>query len=288
MNFRSSRPANWSNLFSAIPRPCGTIFEWPTCASACDGWPKRARNAGQCILRELRKRWATANSSLLRFSIPHSACSIPRSFFSPVSGILFSYAVAAVVVGVGMLVAGVWKMPSFDEMARQVSMPRDNRGDDPSRPNDACVGRITGMVDCVWEGTGIRGQGSGESENDLHSSGHRPEGLVGGREAGGEGGLHLHSPVHLADTFVLRTGLAEITYDTGAKVILQGPVTYQVNSVAGGYLAVGRLTARLGERGEGRGKRERSTGVRSTESRRNCRYLFFHPSFSIQHSAFLL
>ena len=37
----------------------------------------------------------------------------------------------------------------------------------------------------------------------------------------------------------------EITYDTGAKVILQGPVTYEVESRRGGFLSVGKLTARL-------------------------------------------
>ena len=36
----------------------------------------------------------------------------------------------------------------------------------------------------------------------------------------------------------------EITYNTGAKVILQGPVTYEVES-NGGYLAVGKLTGKL-------------------------------------------
>ena len=38
-----------------------------------------------------------------------------------------------------------------------------------------------------------------------------------------------------------------MTYDTGAKVVLQGPVTYDVESAAGGYLVVGKLTARLAE-----------------------------------------
>ena len=46
----------------------------------------------------------------------------------------------------------------------------------------------------------------------------------------------------------------EITYDTGAKVILQGPVTYEVESAAGGFLSLGKLTARVGE--ERRGARE--------------------------------
>ena len=42
----------------------------------------------------------------------------------------------------------------------------------------------------------------------------------------------------------LASGLMEITYDTGAKVILQGPVTYSVEA-NGGYLAVGKLTGKL-------------------------------------------
>ena len=56
--------------------------------------------------------------------------------------------------------------------------------------------------------------------------------------------LHPKSLVALDDKFVLASGLMEITYNTGAKVILQGPVTYQVES-NGGYLAVGKLTGKL-------------------------------------------
>ena len=41
----------------------------------------------------------------------------------------------------------------------------------------------------------------------------------------------------------------EITYDTGAKVILQGPVTYEVESMTAGILSLGKLTARVGEEG---------------------------------------
>ena len=49
--------------------------------------------------------------------------------------------------------------------------------------------------------------------------------------------------------YALASGLMEITYDTGAKVILQGPVTYEVESAAGGYLSVGKLTAKLEKKG---------------------------------------
>ena len=47
----------------------------------------------------------------------------------------------------------------------------------------------------------------------------------------------------------------EITYDSGAKVILQGPCTYEVESARGGFLSLGKLTARV-EKGGGRGKAE--------------------------------
>ena len=72
-------------------------------------------------------------------------------------------------------------------------------------PNTPCVGRITGMVDCRWTGG---------------------------------------SRVSLGQKCELASGLMEITYDTGAKVILQGPVTYSVEA-NGGYLAVGKLTGKL-------------------------------------------
>ena len=88
------------------------------------------------------------------------------------------------------------------------------------------VGRITGMVDCQWA--------------------DRLDG----------GGRWRHVP--LGRKYALASGLMEITYDTGAKVILQGPVTYEVESRDGGYLAIGKLTAKLGERRERRGESEKA------------------------------
>jgi hypothetical protein len=65
----------------------------------------------------------------------------------------------------------------------------------------------------------------------------------------------LSDEVTLGQKFKLDSGLVEIVYKTGARVILQGPVTYQVESSASGYLSVGKLTARLEKRGEGREER---------------------------------
>jgi hypothetical protein len=49
----------------------------------------------------------------------------------------------------------------------------------------------------------------------------------------------------LGATYRLESGLLEITYHTGAKVILQGPVTYEVKSNNGGYLPLGKLTGKV-------------------------------------------
>ena len=115
------------------------------------------------------------------------------------------------------------------------------------------VGRITGMVDCKWEkkgsgigdwglekGSGLRVQGTG-TENHQSSA---FQSLI----------PNPQSLVSLGDQFALASGLVEITYDTGAKVILQGPVTYSVET-NGGYLTIGKLTGKLENRGERRGER---------------------------------
>ena len=107
------------------------------------------------------------------------------------------------------------------------------------------------MVDCKWEkkrlgirdwrldkGLGFSGQGTGTEDCQsltFQSLIPNPQSLVS-----------------LGDRFALSSGLMEITYDTGAKVILQGPVTYSVET-NGGYLSVGKLTGKLETRGEGRG-----------------------------------
>lgn len=55
----------------------------------------------------------------------------------------------------------------------------------------------------------------------------------------------IQDQVFIGQQFKLDAGLLEITYTSGAKVILQGPVTYQVNSVNSGYLPVGKLTGKI-------------------------------------------
>jgi hypothetical protein len=141
------------------------------------------------------------------------------------SGWPVAYAIATAIVVGGLIVGALVHVSQPEQIVRHPA----------SRPT--AVGRITGMVDCVWEGSGT---------TNLPSPAR-------GRGAGGEGGgksdsplSTLHSPlIRLGDTFALRSGLVEITYKTGAKVILQGPVTYQVETPNGGFMSAGKLTGKV-------------------------------------------
>ena len=143
-----------------------------------------------------------------------------------------AYLVATAILGIALLIGSLVPVSEPAQVARQSSVP----GRVDAEPKTELVGRITGMVDCQFiKGSGFRVQGSG-----LPSP--------AGSGAGGEGssdGLHPSSPVSLGDKFALASGLMEITYDSGAKVILQGPASYQVESANGGFLPVGKLLGKV-------------------------------------------
>ena len=134
-------------------------------------------------------------------------------------GLPLAYLLATVVTGLGLLIGSMIPASHPEQVAH-------NSAPAIAEPT-AYVGRITGMADCKWEtkGLGIRDWGleSGNQKSEIRNQG---------------------SLVALGDRFSLASGLMEITYNTGAKVILQGPVTYSVET-NGGYLAVGKLTGKL-------------------------------------------
>ena len=157
------------------------------------------------------------------------------------SGWPVAYLVATVIFGIGALIGAVVHVSPPASVVRQpVPVPSTP----PQLPCE--VGRITAMGECVWEGSGFRGQGA-----------------VDGTKGSALSAL-LTSPLRLGDRLALRSGLLEITYDTGAKVILQGPVTYEVESAADGYLSVGKLTAKLEQGAGGSGQRSESTNQKSS------------------------
>jgi hypothetical protein len=148
-----------------------------------------------------------------------SSLSSLSSPLSGLGGLLFSYMVSAVILGVAML--GAWTCTISRDYRNVVVSPAPNDKIFVP-PESEFIGRVTGMMDCRWA-------------DPLTQT-------------------FLGASVPLERRYALAAGLMEITYDSGTKVILQGPCTYKVKSSNSGFLARGKLTARIGERGEGRGE----------------------------------
>jgi predicted aconitase with swiveling domain len=139
-----------------------------------------------------------------------------------------AYLLATIIVAVGLAVLAVIPVSRSMQVATYTESSVERQPLIAAKGREEIVGRITGMVDCQWK----------ESEK------HTVCGVA----------------VSLGQSFALRAGLLEITYDSGAKVILQGPVTYEVDSAAGGYLSAGKLTARLTK-----GARDKAQSSRTEE-----------------------
>jgi hypothetical protein len=122
-----------------------------------------------------------------------------------------AYLVAAVVVGTGLVIGAVTHVSQQDQTVNQP--PKITKDQPAPEPNRRIVGRITGMVDCQWV----------DDATAAISGAHVP----------------------LGRKYALTSGLMEITYDTGAKVILQGRVIYEAESKNGGFLSIGKLTGRV-------------------------------------------
>ena len=167
------------------------------------------------------------------------------------SGWLMAYLAATVIVGLGITIAAVVHVSQPVQIVTHLQPIVEQQ--QIVAPKAEIVGRITGMVGCKWEDRGQWSVASGQKSPESESSSHQP--------------LATNHLVALGDRLALRSGLIEITYDTGAKVILQGPVTYEVESAAGGYLSVGKLTAKLEKKGTGIGDQRSETANQKSEIR---------------------
>ncbi len=154
---------------------------------------------------------------------------------------VLSYLVAtvcfAVALGLSSLiyVSGDYDLPGAETVAknsRGLTAAGGRTEETPSAGLEV-VGQITGTADCRWTPAQIG---------------------------------PVRREVGLGQAYALTSGLMEITYDTGAKVILQGPCTYEVESANGGFLSLGKLTARVETQEEGgRGKAEASNAGAAVE-----------------------
>lgn len=127
------------------------------------------------------------------------------------SGWLVSYLLAMMIMGIGLAVmAFVQVSPPILIATRPESVLEQPQA---VAQRAESVGRITGMANCKWA--------------DPHTD------------------LAQNANVTLGRKYALASGLLEITYDTGAKVLLQGPVKYEVESTNGGFMAIGKLTGKV-------------------------------------------
>jgi hypothetical protein len=145
----------------------------------------------------------------------------PQSFgLSPWAGYLsqigpFSYLVSAVIMCVAVLAA--WQYKLGDDPRAIVR----NLGVSGSQgTNAALVGCVSAMDESLWASH----MASDEKRYDPTRS--------------------LDARVSAGREFNVEKGLLEITYQSGARVLLQGPASFKVG-VNGGFLAVGKLTGRL-------------------------------------------
>ncbi|NLF09812.1 MAG: hypothetical protein GX594_17805, partial [Pirellulaceae bacterium] len=145
----------------------------------------------------------------------------------------FSYMVATVFVCLMLLGFWAYKISPDDDasIADNNSRRSTTSGEESIQvsPAPAIVGRITGIVGAKW----------------FDDPDYLPP---------------LGVNVRLGRQYKLKSGLLEITYDSGAKVILEGPCSYEVESTRGGYLSLGKLVARVGAGDEGRGAGEVASG----------------------------
>ena len=137
-----------------------------------------------------------------------------RAFPFSVGGWLFSYAAATVITGMAILGAWVYTV-SHDYQIAALHNSREPSAR-PARRGHPAEGRV-------------RRPDHGHGRLPLGRSDPSPRGAA----------------VPLGGKYALSSGLVEIAYQTGAKVILQGPCTYEVDSARGGFLSLGKLTARV-------------------------------------------
>jgi hypothetical protein len=238
------------------------------------GLELRGQRAGMLTRETIRTDVLTAAANDFPDGMPTSHLGIPvapaASILSSTlhgmvgylpEGLPFAYLVATVLVGIGLLIGSLVHVSQPTQVVKDSLPPVRS----VAEPEMEFVGRITGMVDCQWEteGLGIRGWGLEKQSSKVQGS-RRNQSLIPNGQ----------SIVTLGDKFALSSGLLEITYDTGAKVILQGPVTYDVESRTGGFLSAGRLTARVEKRSE--------TANRKSETS-NPQSLIPNPSLSTTH-----
>ncbi len=127
------------------------------------------------------------------------------------------------------VIIGRFRSDQGEVADRTVPAPARVASDEPA-PIDVrsgkIVARLTNAIDCDWLfSRRLNGQASADASEPVV--------------------LPLGTQLPAGQSLDLRGGLAEITFDSGAKIILHGPARFTVGDARGGDLQLGRLTAKV-------------------------------------------
>jgi hypothetical protein len=134
----------------------------------------------------------------------HSSLSL-----SLIGSTLFSYAMAALILGAGILAVQAWETGRENASRESVALSAAGQSKSATKPLADVVGKITLARDCQWLDQTTAATGDA---------------------------------VRLGQAYPLASGVLEITYFTGARIILNGLAVYEVDSRNGGFLYIGAMT----------------------------------------------
>ena len=160
----------------------------------------------------------------------------PSAYFpSFLGGVVWSYVFAACFLGIAIVAARLWG-PAVDQQqivqATALAPLRTGTAPDPLTAHDLqdavfpvaetaaggspmIVGKITGTFNCQWADPCVAAR--------------------------------VGEPVPRGRKYPITSGLLEITYNTGAKVIIEGPANYSASARNAASLYFGKLTADVGK-----------------------------------------
>ena len=115
----------------------------------------------------------------------------------------------------------MWKPPSGDDRPPEIVQQAPIKDATPSpalavvKPKTPLIAKVTGMLGCQWA---------------------HPDKVVSDAAVG---------------RVAIASGLLDLTYNTGVKVVLQGPAEYQLERPNGGFLTQGKVVVRIEKQRKG-------------------------------------
>ena len=133
-------------------------------------WMMRDRSNDECEMMndepETHTSDFSASSVIVHSSVPLLS---PVTSFPSLSGMVFSYCIATLVVGIGLLVAWAWKMPDYPEIARQAQESAEPRFTQRASEAKPCRAhhRAWSIADGRGQGSGAMDQGRAKTTSSL-------------------------------------------------------------------------------------------------------------------------